>query len=989
MGKLLCDSTATIQSPSPTVPWREPSTAAAAIDGVDLVNQSSAAAAVEAAEMAMAATTAWDDVSGLEEQQRRHLRRLHAKGVLWKHPGKEESSSPPVVYRLSHGGEVSSDGNCLFTASQKAMEARGVDARDLRRRAVRRFLEDFGSAREEEKEVVREAIRHMYSPDLRAGWGIHIVQEEKLLAKKEERESLDSAIDELVLIGMRRETAAELIYRERCVPVNDGPSWAKYMSVSGSSEDEHDIISLQYTEDGLLSVDENRQGHAAAFGDDIAIECLATEFKREIYVVQAHGSDGMVEEENCVFFLPHKPRSEVIESPVFLFMKGTGWCGGGADHYEPLIASPSQIISQEKFLICKKCPFNFLFDVSYVLCFKTKPLLFSLTFPSPLCSRVRLMMASLSSSVTSRPYRSGYLGSFSPVNGSNRHRSLSFLSAFPRGLSSHELCIRFQRNSTRTSVFMQDGAIVTNSNSTETTTSLKGLKEEVLSVIAQEAAKVGEGSNGQNQSTVSITVVGASGDLAKKKIFPALFALYYEDCLPEHFTIFGYSRSKMTDGELRNMVSNTLTCRIDKRANCGEKMEEFLKRCFYHSGQYDSQEHFTELDKKLKGHEAGRISNRLFYLSIPPNIFVDAVKCASSSASSVNGWTRVIVEKPFGRDSETSAALTNSLKQYLEEDQIFRIDHYLGKELVENLSVLRFSNLIFEPLWSRQYIRNVQFIFSEDFGTEGRGGYFDHYGIIRDIMQNHLLQILALFAMETPVSLDAEDIRNEKVKVLRSMRPIQVEDVVIGQYKSHTKGGVTYPGYTDDKTVPKDSLTPTFAAAALFIDNARWDGVPFLMKAGKALHTRRAEIRVQFRHVPGNLYNRNNTGCDLDKATNELVIRVQPDEAIYLKINNKVPGLGMRLDRSNLNLLYSARYSKEIPDAYERLLLDAIEGERRLFIRSDELDAAWSLFTPLLKEIEEKKRIPEYYPYGSRGPVGAHYLAAKHKVQWGDISLDQ
>ncbi|KAJ4908456.1 hypothetical protein Rs2_12114 [Raphanus sativus] len=594
-------------------------------------------------------------------------------------------------------------------------------------------------------------------------------------------------------------------------------------------------------------------------------------------------------------------------------------------------------------------------------------------------------MASLSSSLT---YPSGYSVAFSPVNGI-RHRSLSFLSASPKGLKADELCVRFQRKFGRSSVIMQDGAIVTNSDSTESSkSSLKGLKEEVLSVLSEEAAKVGSESDGQNQSTVSITVVGASGDLAKKKIFPALFALYYEDCLPEHFTIYGYSRSKMTDVELRNMVSKTLTCRIDKRANCGEKMEEFLKRCFYHSGQYDSQEHFTELDKKLKDHEAGRISNRLFYLSIPPNIFVDAVKCASSSASSVNGWTRVIVEKPFGRDSETSAALTKSLKQYLEEDQIFRIDHYLGKELVENLSVLRFSNLIFEPLWSRQYIRNVQFIFSEDFGTEGRGGYFDHYGIIRDIMQNHLLQILALFAMETPVSLDAEDIRNEKVKVLRSMRPIQMEDVVIGQYKSHTKGGVTYPGYTDDKTVPKDSQTPTFAAAALFIDNARWDGVPFLMKAGKALHTRRAEIRVQFRHVPGNLYNRN-TGCDLDNATNELVIRVQPDEAIYLKINNKVPGLGMRLDRSNLNLLYSARYSKEIPDAYERLLLDAIEGERRLFIRSDELDAAWSLFTPLLKEIEEKRRIPEYYPYGSRGPVGAHYLAAKHKVQWGDMSLDQ
>ncbi|CAN6574105.1 unnamed protein product [Malus baccata var. baccata] len=340
-------------------------------------------------------------------------------------------------------------------------------------------------------------------------------------------------------------------------------------------------------------------------------------------------------------------------------------------------------------------------------------------------------------------------------------------------------------------------------------------------------------------SNLSITVVGASGDLAKKKIFPALFALYYEDCLPENFMVFGYARTQMTDEELRNMISRTLTCRIDKRENCEDKMDQFLKRCFHHAGQYNSEEDFAELDSKMIEKEAGSKSNRLFYLSIPPNIFVDVVRCASVKASSANGWTRVIVEKPFGRDSESSAELTKCLKQYLAEDQIFRIDHYLGKELVENLSVLRFSNLVFEPVWSRNYIRNVQLIFSEDFGTEGRGGYFDKYGIIRDIMQNHLLQILALFAMETPVSLDAEDIRNEKVKVLRSMRPLLLEDVVIGQYKGHSKGSKLYPAYIDDPTVPKDSLTPTFAAAALFIDNARWDGVPFLMKAGKALHTKR------------------------------------------------------------------------------------------------------------------------------------------------------
>uniref|UniRef100_A0A803L1B7 Glucose-6-phosphate 1-dehydrogenase n=2 Tax=Chenopodium quinoa TaxID=63459 RepID=A0A803L1B7_CHEQI len=549
---------------------------------------------------------------------------------------------------------------------------------------------------------------------------------------------------------------------------------------------------------------------------------------------------------------------------------------------------------------------------------------------------------------------------------------------------------QIRTNSNSNAVLMQDGAVATKIIPVEgEDTSVKTLKDGILSATSsQESNDLSKFDVNKDESTVSITVVGASGDLAKKKIFPALFALYYEDCLPKHFTIYGYARSKMTDDELRTMVSKTLTCRIDKRENCGEKMEEFLKRCFYQSGQYDSTENFVELDKKLRQHEAGRIANRLFYLSIPPNIFIDAVRCASLSASSANGWTRVIVEKPFGRDSESSAALTSGLKQYLNEDQIFRIDHYLGKELVENLSVLRFSNLIFEPLWSRQYIRNVQLIFSEDFGTEGRGGYFDHYGIIRDIMQNHLLQILALFAMETPVRLDAEDIRNEKVKVLRSMRPLQLDDVVIGQYKSHTRGGVTYPGYTEDKTVPKDSLTPTFAAAALFIDNARWDGVPFLMKAGKALHNRSAEIRVQFRHVPGNLYAKN-FGSNLDQSTNELVIRVQPDEAIYLKINNKVPGLGMRLDRSTLNLHYAARYAKEIPDAYERLLLDAVEGERRLFIRSDELDAAWALFTPLLKELEQKKVNPEYYPYGSRGPVGAHYLAARYNVRWGDLGLEQ
>ncbi|KAH0672449.1 hypothetical protein KY290_024689 [Solanum tuberosum] len=331
MGKLICDSTAS----SPVIPWRDPTSTPSSID---LVDQSSPAITP----VAVVDTSSWENVSSLEDQQRKHLIKIQSKGVLWKHPQDQNAS---MVFRLSHGGEVEADGNCLFTACGKSMGVKTVSyARDLRRRTVRRFLEDLGS----EKEAIESAIKHMYSPDLKSGWGIHVVQELKLLAKKDDREVLESAISELVHLGMQRELAAESIYKERCIAVDDGPSWAKYMSISGSPDDEYDIITLQYTEEGLLTVDENIDGHAAAFGDDIAIECLATEFKREIFVVQAHGSDAMVDEENCVFFLPHRPKCEICEPPFFLFMKGTGWCGAGADHYEPLIASPSAYVSQEK-----------------------------------------------------------------------------------------------------------------------------------------------------------------------------------------------------------------------------------------------------------------------------------------------------------------------------------------------------------------------------------------------------------------------------------------------------------------------------------------------------------------------------------------------------------------------------------------------------------------------------------------------------------------
>ncbi|MBN1441239.1 MAG: glucose-6-phosphate dehydrogenase, partial [Planctomycetes bacterium] len=291
----------------------------------------------------------------------------------------------------------------------------------------------------------------------------------------------------------------------------------------------------------------------------------------------------------------------------------------------------------------------------------------------------------------------------------------------------------------------------------------------------------------------------------------------------------------------------------------------------------------------------------------------------------------------------------------------------LGKEVIQNLLVLRFANLIFEPIWNRDHIRSVQIVWKEDLGLEGRGGYFDSYGIIRDVMQNHLLQILALAAMEPPGRLDAAHIAREKVKVLRAIPPPALDEMVLGQYTSSLRGGRRIPGYTDDETVPEGSITPTFAAVRLRVENPRWQGVPFLMRAGKGLEDRLTEIRIHFREVPSNMFC-DDRGCP---APNELVIRVQPDEAIYFSIASKVPGMGLRIEPRRLDLQYRTAFTEHLPDAYESLLLEVIRGDRSLFIRSDELEAAWDIFTPVLEEIEERRIVPEPYEFGSHGPESA------------------
>lgn len=481
----------------------------------------------------------------------------------------------------------------------------------------------------------------------------------------------------------------------------------------------------------------------------------------------------------------------------------------------------------------------------------------------------------------------------------------------------------------------------------------------------------------KESESLSIVVVGASGDLARRKLFPSLFSLYCQGRLPKDFHVFGFARSHFENDAFRHRITEHLTCRYAEGESCAARMEEFLGRCHYVSGDYDATDAFLDLFIKMRDAEGGAPTRRLYYLAVPPSVFLDVARSIGNAGLVACGndepWSRVVLEKPFGRDRESSDALTEAMSQVFMEHSTYRIDHYLGKEVIQNLMVLRFANVIFEPMWNRQFIHSVRIRWKEDLGLEGRGGYFDHYGIIRDVMQNHLLQILALVAMEPPRRLDAVGITAEKTRLLRFIPPVQADALRIGQYVAATVGKRSYPSYTDDPTVPDNSITPTYAAVKLAIDNWRWEGVPFYLEAGKGLDTCITEIRIRFRSLPGNMFCSSASGCPL---ANEMVIRVQPDEAIHLSITNKVPGMGMNLEVRNLDLQYKAAFTETIPDAYENLLLDVIQGDRSLFIQSEELEAAWDIFTPILHELEAKRQMPELYRFGSVRPAGAESLFA-------------
>lgn len=459
-------------------------------------------------------------------------------------------------------------------------------------------------------------------------------------------------------------------------------------------------------------------------------------------------------------------------------------------------------------------------------------------------------------------------------------------------------------------------------------------------------------------------VLGASGDLARKKIYPTLWWLWRENRLPKDTTFVGYARSPLA---IHALQSSCLPyCALSDQEDA--LFQSFWQKNRYVAGSYDKEADFKRLHVELNSSAGDKPHNRLFYLALPPSVFEPATANIKHFCTTTHGWNRIIIEKPFGRDAQSSQRLSDHLASLFHEDQMYRIDHYLGKEMVQNLLTLRFGNRIFQPSWNRESVASVLITFKEPFGTQGRGGYFDNFGIIRDVMQNHLLQILCMVAMEKPTSVNPDDIRDEKVKVLRSIKPLQLNNIVVGQYVKNPEGqGDAALGYLDDPTVPKDSVTPTYAMAVLQINNERWDGVPFILRCGKALNERKAEVRIQYHDVAGDIF-------EGETKRNELVMRVQPGEAIYLKMMCKSPGRAFDLVETELDLTYSHRYKEvPMPDAYERLIEDVFVGSQMNFVRSDELREAWRIFTPLLQQLEEERVRPVTYVYGTRGPKEADH----------------
>jgi len=472
----------------------------------------------------------------------------------------------------------------------------------------------------------------------------------------------------------------------------------------------------------------------------------------------------------------------------------------------------------------------------------------------------------------------------------------------------------------------------------------------------------------------AIVIFGATGDLASRKLFPALFDLYLSNILPDHFVILGCGRTELNNEGFKERIKKILQ---GKKKFDQDAWRQFSKILYYQLIDYDSEESFSSLEKNLINLEARHKSegNRIFYLALPPSMYPvlatmigrAGLGCCENDTS---GWIRFVIEKPFGRDLESGLELDRILHKYFQEKQIFRIDHYLAKETVQNILLFRFANAIFEPVWNRQYIDHIRINAVESLGIEHRAGYYEQSGVIRDMFQNHMMQLLALTAMEPPSCFDTKEVQDEKIKVFRALRPFDQnrlqEDLILGQYGAGEVDGNKVVGYRDESGVEGSSIVPTFASMKLFIDNWRWQGVPFYLTSGKRLAGKCTEIIIQFRQVPHSML-RDLLGEHI--TTNRLVIGIAPEEKINLTFQTKKPGAALCLKTVTMNFLYKDQFSEPAVDGYGKVLIECIQGDQLLFWRQDGVEKSWQFLTPILECwdcCDNRQEMLMFYPAGSQ-----------------------
>ncbi len=500
-----------------------------------------------------------------------------------------------------------------------------------------------------------------------------------------------------------------------------------------------------------------------------------------------------------------------------------------------------------------------------------------------------------------------------------------------------------------------------------------------------------------------IAIFGASGDLTARKLLPALYHLWTEGYLTDRAPIVGIARREKTDEEFRNEMFEALSNHARSGRIDPDRWKKFAARLHYHCADLADPSAYAGIGAALEHAEetSGVAGKHVIYMATSPELFIPCVEALPQTGlipgTDSDRKLRVVFEKPFGHDLASAQELSHALSRVLTEDQIYRIDHYLGKETVQNILLFRFGNSIFEPLFNRNHVDHVQITVAESQGMErGRGGYYDKSGALRDVLQNHMLQLLCLVAMEPPALFRAQNMRDEKLKVLQALSPGSHGDIsqwaIAGQYIGASIGGKPVPGYHEEDRIPKDSRRETFVAMEVRIDNWRWAGVPFYLRTGKRLPERVTEIAIQFKLPPLNLFTTvecEGDICDLvGQQPNTLVFRIQPRESISLSFCTKRPGMQYQIHPVTMDFAYETAFETGLPEAYERLLLDVLRGDNTLFTRSDELDAAWQFVTPVLDAWEKNGTIPEPYPAGSWGPVASDRLLKKTGRHWREPNLE-